>query len=86
MLRRLRVVLARCLLASSLAEGVSAQSRMDRDWDNDRGWQDRDWSRDQVRDWHRAPRWHDRDCYYERRRERNRFGEIVIRRHRICED
>jgi Ni/Co efflux regulator RcnB len=88
MLRRLSVVLAGCLLAGSFAGGVSAQPRMDRDWDDDRGWRDQDRNWDRESDWDRGPRWRgrDRDCYYERRRERNRFGEIVIRRYRICED
>jgi hypothetical protein len=87
-LRCLSVVLAGCLLAGSLAGGVSAQPRMDQDWDDDRGWRDRDWYRERDRDWDRGPRWRsrDRDCYYERRRERNRSGDIVIRRYRICED
>ena len=88
MLKRLPVVLAGCLLAGSLAGGVSAQPRMDRDWDDDRGWQDQDRNWDRERDWDQGPRWRSReqDCYYERRRERNRFGDIVIRRYRICED
>jgi hypothetical protein len=66
---------------------------MDRDWDNGRDWQDRDrgWERDRDgrdrdRDWDRGRRWRDRDCYYETRRERNRFGERVVRRYRVCED
>jgi hypothetical protein len=66
---------------------------MDRDWDNGRDWQDRDrgWERDRDwrhrdRDWDRGRRWRDRDCYYETRRERNRFGETVVRRYRVCED
>jgi hypothetical protein len=80
--RRLSIVLAGCLLAGGLAGGVSAQPRMDRDWDGDRGWRDRD------RGWDRGPRWRgrDRDCYYERRREVNRFGDVVVRRYRVCED
>jgi Ni/Co efflux regulator RcnB len=82
-LKTLSIALAGCLLASGLAGGVSAQPRMDRDWDR-RDWRDRDWDRD--RDWERGPRWRDRDCYYERRRERNRFGDIVIRRYRVCEE
>ena len=76
------------MLAGTLATGVSAQPRIDRDWDNGRDWQDRDrgWERD--RDWDRGRRWRerDRDCYYETRRERNRFGETVVRRYRVCED
>ena len=82
-LKTLSIALAGCFLASGLAGGVSAQPYMDRDWDR-RGWRDRDWDRD--RDWERGPRWRDRDCYYERRRERNRFGEIIIRRYRVCEE
>jgi hypothetical protein len=65
---------------------------MDRDYDNrdwqdrDRGWdRDRDW-RDRGRDWERDRRWRDRDCYYETRRERNRYGELIVRRYRVCED
>ena len=87
-LTRLSAVLAGCLLAGSLATGVSAQPRMDRDWDYGRDWQDRDrdW-RDRDRDWDRGRRLRgDRDCYYETRRERNRFGELVVRRYRVCED
>lgn len=92
-LRHLTSVLAGCILASSLAGSVSAQPRMDRDWDGGRDWQDRDrgWERDRGwrdRDWDRGPRWResDRDCYYETRRTRNRFGEVIIRRYRVCED
>lgn len=96
-LRRVSAVLAGCILAGSLVTGVSAQSKMDRDWDNGRDWQDRDrgWERDRDwrdrdrdRDWDRGRRWRerDRDCYYETRRERNRFGETVVRRYRVCEE
>jgi len=66
---------------------------MDRDWDAPRDWRERDWESDRGRgwrdrDWERGPRWHDRerDCYYETRRFRNRFGETVVRRYRVCED
>jgi len=66
---------------------------MDRDWDNGRDWQERDrgWERDRDwrdRDWDRGRRWRerDRDCYYETRRERNRFGDMIVRRYRVCED
>jgi Ni/Co efflux regulator RcnB len=83
---RLSIVLAGCLLAGSLAGGVSAQPRMDRDWDGDRGWRDRDRGWDRDRDWDRRGRGRDRDCYFERRREVNRFGDVVIRRYRVCED
>lgn len=69
------------LLLCGLAGSVSAQPWMDRDWER-RDWRDRDFDRD----WERGPRWRERDCYYERRRERNRFGDIVIRRYRVCED
>jgi hypothetical protein len=65
----------------------------DRDWDRGRDWQDRDWDRgrdwrDRDRDWRRGPRWRDRDqdCYYTRREFRNRYGEIIVRRYRVCED
>ena len=92
-LRRLSIVIAGCILASAFAGGVSAQPRMDRDWDQGRDWQDRgpdrerDWrDRDRDRDWDRGRRWRDRDCYYETRRERNRFGEVIVRRYRVCED
>lgn len=85
MVRCLSLVLAGCLFASTLAGSVSAQPRMDRDWDG-RDWQDRDRGWDRGRDWERGPRWRDRDCYYERRRERNEFGDIVVRRYRVCED
>jgi hypothetical protein len=81
-LKLFSLALAAGLLSCGLAESVSAQPRMDRDWER-RDWRDRDW---QDRDWERGPRWRDRDCYYERRRETNRFGEIVIRRYRVCED
>lgn len=85
-IKSLPIALAGCLLASSLIGSVSAQPRMDRDWDG-RDWHDQDWrNRDRDRDWERGPRWRDQDCYYERRRERNRYGETVIRRYRICED
>ncbi|GEO15265.1 hypothetical protein [Microvirga aerophila] len=87
---RLSIVLAGCLLAGSLAGGASAQPRMDRDWDGGRDWRDGDrgWDRGRDRDWDRGPRWRgrDQDCYYERRREVNRFGDVVIRRYRVCED
>jgi hypothetical protein len=59
---------------------------MDRDWDGDRGWRDRDRGWDRDRDWDRRGRGRDRDCYFERRREVNRFGDVVIRRYRVCED
>jgi Ni/Co efflux regulator RcnB len=92
-LRRLSIVIAGCILASAFAGGVSAQPRMDRDWDQGRDWQDRgpdrerDWrDRDRDRDWDRGRRWRDRDCYYETRRERNRFGDVIVRRYRVCED
>ena len=92
-LRRLSIVIAGCILASAFAGGVSAQPRMDRDWDQGRDWQDRgpdrerDWrDRDRDRDWDRGRRWRDHDCYYETRRERNRFGEVIVRRYRVCED
>jgi len=87
------VVLAGCILAGSLAGGVSAQSRMERDWndrsdwrDRDRGWErDRGW-RDHDRGWERGRRWRDRDCFYETRRHRNRFGDVIVRRYRVCEE
>jgi Ni/Co efflux regulator RcnB len=92
-LRRLSIVIAGCILASAFAGGVSAQPRMDRDWNQGRDWQDRgpdrerDWrDRDRDRDWDRGRRWRDRDCYYETRRERNRFGDVIVRRYRVCED
>jgi hypothetical protein len=92
-LRRLSAVLAGCIVASSFTLEASAQPRMDRDWDYGRDWRDRDqgWDRgrdwqDRDRGWDRERRWRDRDCYYETRRERNRFGELVIRRYRICEE
>ncbi len=90
-LKRLSIVLAGCLLAGGFAGGVSAQPRMDRDWDSSRDWRDRNrgWERDRDwrdRDWDRGRRWRERDCYYETRRERNRFGEMVTRRYRVCED
>ena len=86
-LRPLLAVLAGCILAIGLATGVAAQPRMDRDWYDGRDWQDRDRDRrDRDRDWDRGRRWRDRDCYYETRRERNRFGELIVRRYRVCED
>jgi len=88
-LKRLSIVLAGCLLVSGFAGGVSAQPRMDRDWDG-RDWQDRDRGWDRDRDWNRGPGWRgrgrDRDCYYETRRERNRYGDVIVRRYRVCED
>ena len=89
-LRYLSAMVAGCLLATGLATGVSAQPR-DRDWDNGREWRDRDrgWERDRDwrdRDWDRSRRWRDRDCYYETRRDRNRYGEVIVRRYRVCED
>jgi len=88
-LKRLAVVLAGCIIAGSFTMEASAQPRLDRDWDDGRDWQDRDWDRDRDwrdRGWERGRRWRDRDCYYETRRERNRFGELGIRRYRICEE
>ncbi|WP_134499197.1 hypothetical protein [Microvirga pakistanensis] len=93
-LRRLSTVLAGCILSSGLVGAVSAQPRMERDWDGGREWQERDWNPDRGRDWRERDRWdrdrrwrdRDRDCYYETRRYTNRFGERVIRRYRICED
>ena len=91
--RRLWGVLAGCVLASTLAMDVSAQPRVDRDWDETRDWRDRsqEWRpdrdrRDRDRGWERDRRWRDRDCYYETRRERNRFGELTVRRYRVCEE
>ena len=92
-LRRLSIVIAGCILASGMAGGASAQPRMDWDWDQGRDWRDRGpdrdrgW-RDRDRDdgWDRGRRWRGRDCYYETRRERNRFGDVVVRRYRVCED
>lgn len=88
-LKRLSIVFAGCLLVSGFAGDVSAQPRMDRDWDG-RDWQDRDRGWDRDRDWNRSPGWRgrgrDRDCYYETRRERNRYGDVIVRRYRVCED
>jgi hypothetical protein len=93
-IKRLSIMLAGCILASS----VSAQSWQDRDWNRDRGgWQDRDrdWDRDRSgrergRDWDQDRRWSRRDrgldCYYVRRPSRDRFGDVVMRRYRVCED
>ncbi|HZH52119.1 MAG TPA: hypothetical protein VEZ16_09600 [Microvirga sp.] len=85
--KRLSLLLAGCLVATGLAGAASAQPWMDRDWDRGREWRDRDW---RDGDWDRGDRWRgrgrDRDCYYERRRERNRFGDVVIRRYRVCEE
>ncbi len=91
-LKHLSVALAGCLLAGSLAGPVAAQPSRDRDWDQGRDWQDRDWRdrdwRDGDRGWERGPRWRgrDRDCHYVRREFRDRYGDIVIRRYRVCED
>ncbi|MEE1654585.1 hypothetical protein VB618_00130 [Microvirga sp. CF3062] len=92
-LKRLSAVLAGCILAGSLATGVSAQPRVDRDWDETREWRDRpqEWRpdrgyRDRDRGWERDRRWRERDCYYETRRERNRYGESIVRRYRVCDD
>ena len=86
-LQHLPLVLAGCLLIGTAAESVQAQPRMDRDrdWDRRRDWDDRDW---RDRDWDRGRRWRerDRDCYYVRREYRDRFGDIVVRRFRVCED
>jgi hypothetical protein len=88
-LKHLPLVLAGCLLLGSGAESVQAQSRMDRDrhWDQGRDWNDRDWQ-DRDRDWDRSRRWRerDRDCYYVRRESRDRFGDIIVRRYRVCDD
>ncbi len=91
--RYLSAVLVGCVLVTSFATGVSAQPRRDRDWDNGRDWQERDrgWERDrdrwdQDRSWERDRHWQDRDCYYETRRDRNRFGELIVRRYRVCEE
>jgi len=91
-LRHLSIVLAGCLLAGSAANGVSAQPWMDRDRDRGRDWRDDDWRdrewRDRDRRWERDRRWRDRDenCYYTRREFRNRYGDIVVRRYRVCEE
>ncbi len=73
------------------------RDRQERDWrDEDRDWrdEDRDW-RDEDRDWDRGRRgrnrdrvWRERepDCYYVRREARDRFGDLVIRRYRVCEE
>jgi hypothetical protein len=89
----LSAVLTGCVLATSLAMDASAQPRGERDWDNGRDWRDRDqgreWDRewrDRDRDWDSVRRWRDRDCYYETRRDRNRFGELIVRRYRVCEE
>lgn len=86
--KRLSFVLAGCLIFSGLAGAASAQPWMDRDYD--RGWRDQDRGWDRDRDWDRGPRWRgrdrDRDCYYETRRERNRYGDLITRRYRVCED
>ena len=99
-LKRLSLVLAGSLLVGSVAGSVSAQpwTERDRNRDWDRGresrdpdWQDRDW-RDRDRSWDRDRdrRWRSRDrgpdCYYVRREYRDRFGDLVIRRYRVCED
>jgi len=92
-LGRLSAVLAGCILAGSLTTGAFAQPRMDGDFDETRDWRDRgqnwrddrDW-RDRNRGWERERRWRDRDCYFETRRERNRYGELIVRRYRVCED
>lgn len=81
---RLSILLAGCLLAGTLSGAASAQPWMDRDYDRDWRGRDRGWDRD--RDWDRGRRWRDRDCYYETRRERNRYGDIITRRYRVCED
>jgi hypothetical protein len=98
-LRRLSIVLAGCILATGFTAGASAQSRMEREWgatrdwrernldpDYGRGWGDRGRGRD--RDWDQGRRWRprERDCYLETRRFRNRYGETIVRRYRVCED
>ncbi len=94
-LNRLSLILAGCLLASGIAGSASAQPSVADDWDTSRDWRDRPQERsgvwiDRDRGWDqdRARRWRgrDRDCYYETRRQRNRFGEVVVRRYRVCED
>src|SRR3712207_6393022 len=90
-LGRLSAVLAGCILAGSLT-GASAQPRGG-DWDETRDWgdgpqegrPDRD-GRDGDGGWEGDRRWRDRDCYFETRRERNRYGEVIIRRYRVCEE
>lgn len=91
-LGRLSLILAGSILASAVAGSVSAQSwdGWDRDRDGYRDWRDRDrdWDRDGRRDrgWHYGRRNRDRDCYYVRRQVRDRWGDIVVRRYRVCED
>jgi hypothetical protein len=88
----LSLVLVGCLFASALPGAASAQPRMDPDWRGGPDWRDggfdrgRGWDRD--RGWDRERRWRgrDRDCYVETRRERNRFGDVVVRRYRVCDD
>lgn len=88
-IRYLSLVLAGCLLAGSVAGSASAQpwTNRDRDWDRGRDWQDRDW-RDRDRGWERDRGWRgrDRDCRYIRREFRDRYGDIIVRRYRVCED
>jgi hypothetical protein len=95
-LGRLAVILAGSILASSLAGGASAQGPMARDWDSTRDWRDRapergpywrDNRRDRDYDWDRSSRWQRRgpDCHFETRRVRDRFGDVIVRRYRVCE-
>jgi hypothetical protein len=91
-------LLAGSMTGSALAQ---PRMDRDRDWDRGRDRQEREWRnderdwRDEERDWDRGPRrrdrdrvWRerDRDCYYVRREARDRFGDLVIRRYRVCEE
>jgi hypothetical protein len=100
-LKPLSALLAGCLLVGGMTGSALAQPRMDRDrdWDRGRERQERDWRsddrdwQDEDGDWDRGRRgrnrdrvWRERDCYYVRREARDRFGDIVIRRYRVCEE
>ena len=85
--------MTKCRQLSFLAAGfivaagvfpAAAQYR-DRDYDRDRrgGFSLRLGDDDDDRDWRRR---RDRDCHYETRRYRDRNGDMVVRRTRVCDD
>lgn len=90
-LTKLSLIAAGCLLVGGMTGTATAQPWPDPDGDwRGRGpeWRDWDRGRGRDRDWDRGPRWRDRDpdCYYVQRRVRDRYGDLVIRRYRVCDD
>ena len=67
-----------------LAAGVFPASAQYRDRDDRRGgFSLRFGDDDEDRGWRRG---RDRDCHYETRRYRDRNGDMVVRRSRVCDD